>query len=106
MRKGGRGKYKGFVANYLAALDQSLEEVENEVRKQVDERRKAAEEAEKKIKRAPGSVVADPDHEVGAVVTVMDRREEILKNTHARAFGKWSKKDWVRFTRAWVGYAK
>ncbi|MHC4930902.1 MAG: hypothetical protein ACYTGV_01750 [Planctomycetota bacterium] len=105
MRKGNRGKYKNLISRYLDHLAFALEEVEAEVEKEQEERERAAAEAEKQIKRE-GASDSSGDHEVGALVSVMDRRAEILRKAHDRTFAKWTAKDWKRFTQAWVSYAK
>ena len=95
MRDGNRGKYKNFIVDYVDFLVVALKEAEDGLAEQAKAAEAAA--AEAGLENAPANDVAK---------SVAEMRPEILAKVHERAFGKWSDRDWDRFTKAWLSHAK
>ena len=116
MTKGNRGKYKNLIKDYMFYLTIVVQDVQLEFEEKVGA-------LEDKHEAAKDSSPDDPfseDEEEGEdessgpdaeqiqeelVKLYKEKRKEILQETFKRTFGKWSDKDWDRFTRAWINYA-
>jgi hypothetical protein len=117
MTKGNRGKYRNLIKDYLFYLTIVVQDVQLEF----EEKRGALED--KREQAANESPSVDPyseeeneeEDEEGydpekfreeLLALYKEKRKDILQETFKRTFGKWSDKDWDRFTKAWVRYAK
>ncbi len=116
MTKGNRGKYKNLIKNYMFYLTIVVQDVQLEFEEKVGA-------LEDKHEAAKDSSPDDPfseDEEEGEdessgpdqeqiqeelIKLYKEKRKEILQETFKRTFGKWSDKDWDRFTKAWINYA-
>jgi len=114
MTKGNRGKYKNLIKNYLFYLTIVVQDVQLEFEEKLGKLKDEAEAAKAASSVDPDSEEEDEDEgafdpaklQEDLMNLYKEKRKEILEESFKRTFGTWTDKDWKRFTRAWVGYAK
>jgi hypothetical protein len=113
MTKGNRGKYKNLVKDYLFYLTIVVQDVQLEFEEKLGKLEDEKEAAMKSAQVDPDSEEEDEDgggfdpeaHREELIKLYKEKRKEILEETFKRTFGKWSDRDWERFTKAWLSYA-
>ncbi|MHC4973548.1 MAG: hypothetical protein ACYTG3_14575 [Planctomycetota bacterium] len=112
MTKGNRGKYKNLIKNYLFYLTIVVQDVQLEFEEKLGKLEDEKKAAMKSAGVDPDSEEEDEEefdpaaHEEELVKLYKEKRKEILEESFKRTFGKWSDKDWARFTKAWISHAK
>ena len=114
MTKGNRGKYKNLIKNYLFYLTIVVQDVQLEYEEKLGKLKDEEKAAKAASSVDPDSEEEDEDedafdpskHQEELIALYKEKRKEILEESFKRTFGTWTDKDWKRFTKAWVGYAK
>jgi len=116
MTKGNRGKYKDLIKNYVFYLTIVVQDVQLDFEEKVgklEDREKAAKDnssvdaySEEEDEEEGGSGIDPAQFQEELIALYKEKRKEILQESFKRTFGTWSDKDWDRFTKAWVSYAK